>query len=112
MANVPTQRPGIADREFANYLKSINLNVANILKMLKTMNDLHQSELDKAARNDHSLDDLVTKQLTGGDKDKDKSPTQSGGVTTEDLQNLMQTATQGQQGQPAGEKRWRCHGCC
>ena len=76
------------------------------------MNDLHQSELDKAARKDHSLDDLVTKQLTGGDKDKDKSQAPTGGVTTEDLQNLMQTATQGQQGQPGGEKRRWCYGCC
>jgi hypothetical protein len=87
MAGVPQQRPSATDREFGNYLKSINLNVANILKMLKTMNDLHQSELDKAARNDHSLDDLVNKTV-GGKTDDGKAGGQQG-VTADDLAKLM-----------------------
>lgn len=51
------------------------------------MNDLHQSELDKAARNDHTLDDLAKK--TGGEKTADGKTVGQQGVTADDLAKLM-----------------------
>jgi hypothetical protein len=77
-------RPGVGDREFINYLKSINLNTGNILKMLQQMNKIAEEDRDRRAREDHSLDDHLPKPET-----KAAGEQAGSNINTDDLANLM-----------------------